>query len=99
MLAVVAPRDIQLPSRQCLFCGIRSVPLNNFHTSEPLRVGRKRTVEMCSYSVAAPCRMPRPIYRVDLSVGAYCARPPMSLSSTGFSAFSSRGTISPPSFH
>ncbi|KAJ1164694.1 hypothetical protein NDU88_005128 [Pleurodeles waltl] len=42
--------------------------------------------------------MPRPIYLVDLSVGAYCARPPMSVSSTGFSAFSSRGTISPSSF-
>ncbi|KAJ1126638.1 hypothetical protein NDU88_005045 [Pleurodeles waltl] len=89
---------MQLPSRPCLFCGFRSVPLGNFHTSEPLRVCRKRTVEMRNYSVAAPRCEPRPIYRVDLSVGAYCARPLMSVSSTGFSAFSSRGTISPPSF-
>ncbi|KAJ1202285.1 hypothetical protein NDU88_006085 [Pleurodeles waltl] len=95
---MVAPRDIQLPSRPCPFCGIRSVPLDNFHTSEPLCVGRKGTVEMPSYSVAALRRVSRPIYRVDLSVGAYCVRPPMSVSSTGFSAFSSQGTISPPSF-
>ncbi|KAJ1157210.1 hypothetical protein NDU88_009925 [Pleurodeles waltl] len=98
VLIVVAPWDIQLPSRPCLFCGIRSVPLDNFHTSEPLRVGRKRTVEMRSYSVAALRRVPRPIYRVDLSVSAYCTRPSMSVSSAGFSTFSSRGTVSPPSF-
>ncbi|KAJ1163601.1 hypothetical protein NDU88_004057 [Pleurodeles waltl] len=54
MLVVVAPRDIQLHSRPCLFCGIRSVPLDNFRTSEPLLVGRKRAVEMHNYSVAAP---------------------------------------------
>ncbi|KAJ1214550.1 hypothetical protein NDU88_002168 [Pleurodeles waltl] len=30
---------------------------------------------MRNYSVAAPLRVSRPIYRVDLSVGTYCARP------------------------
>ncbi|KAJ1153598.1 hypothetical protein NDU88_006357 [Pleurodeles waltl] len=87
-----------LPSQPCLSCDIRPVPLDNFHTSEPLRVSRRRTAEMRSYSGAAPHRVPRSIYRVDLSVGAYCARPPMSVSPTGFSAFNGRGSISPPSF-
>ncbi|KAJ1171633.1 hypothetical protein NDU88_003493, partial [Pleurodeles waltl] len=95
--AAVTPRVAQFPSQPCLSCDIRLVPLYNLHISEPLHASRKRTAEMCNYSGVAPRRVLRPIYRVDLSVGAYCTRPPMSVSSMGFSAFSGRGSISPPS--
>ncbi|KAJ1115351.1 hypothetical protein NDU88_003575 [Pleurodeles waltl] len=96
--AAVTPRVAQFPSQPCLSCDIRPVPLDNFHISEPFHVSRRRTAEMRNYSGVASRRVPRPIHRVDLSVGAYCAHPPMSVSSMGFSAFSGRGSISPPSF-
>ncbi|KAJ1120071.1 hypothetical protein NDU88_008254 [Pleurodeles waltl] len=88
VLAAVTSRVAQLPSQPRLSCDIQSVPFDNFHISEPLHVSRRRTAEMRNFSGVAPRRAPRPIYRVDLSVGAYCARPPMSVSSMGFSSVS-----------
>ncbi|KAJ1139269.1 hypothetical protein NDU88_005644 [Pleurodeles waltl] len=88
-------RSRSLPLCACMQRSPRGSPSSPLSRVYPVISG---PAEMRNYSGVVSRRVLRPIYRVDLSVGAFCARPPMSVSSMGFSAFSGRGSISPPSF-
>ncbi|KAJ1141626.1 hypothetical protein NDU88_007954 [Pleurodeles waltl] len=92
-----SPRGSPSSALSCVYPPTSGLRPSMTSTLVSLSVPAVEELQKCA-TIVERRRVLRPICRVDLSVDAYCARPPMTVSSSGLSAASCCGSTSPPSF-